>query len=421
MNVEERRPAGSTRDDAPQPAEQRVIRRRPKNRRAQIAATSAAAFGSLGYHGVSMEDIATRLGISSAALYRHYPSKYALFREELLRLGTLTVESATPPPESEGLTPAQRLDAVLDKVIAETIANRATVTLVRWEQRYLDDADRQTLENQFAQALRSLRELIKAVRPELDGHDRAVRAVALLSIVSSIGDHHAALPVKSLTALLHSACRELIAAERMGIEYTETAAPRAVEIPQSFKHELLLKKAVELFHERGYPNVSVEDIAAAADLSAASAVYRYYRSKSDLLAAAFRRAADRVSGAIGPAVSSSSSPAEALTKLVDLYVAGSFAERELTYVYYAEFGHVSPEERTMLRNVQRLIVAEWVRLLVAVRPELSEGEARILVQAAFGLVVDLGRAFHDDQRMCPQDRVIRLMEVTLFGATAPAP
>ncbi|MBL1075542.1 TetR family transcriptional regulator [Nocardia sp. 2] len=417
MNVEERRPAGTTRDDAPQPAEQRVIRRRPKNRRAQIAATSAAAFGSLGYHGVSMEDIAARLGISSAALYRHYPSKYALFREELLRLGTLTVESCTPPPESEGLPPEQRLHRVLDKVIAETIANRATVTLVRWEQRYLDDTDRQTLEDQFARALHSLRELIKDVRPELDGHDRAVRAVAILSIVSSIGDHHAALPVKSLTALLHSALRSLIAAE-LPPPGTDAAAPRAVEIPQSFKHELLLKKAVELFHQRGYPNVSVEDIAAAADLSAASAVYRYYRSKSDLLAAAFRRAADRVSGAIGPAVSSSSSPAEALTKLVDLYVAGSFAERELTYVYYAEFGHVSPEERTMLRNVQRLIVAEWVRLLVSVRPELSEGEARILVQAAFGLVVDLGRAFHDDLRMCPQDRVIRLMEVTLFGVPA---
>lgn len=150
---------------------------------------------------------------------------------------------------------------------------------------------------------------------------------------------------------------------------------------------------MELFHARGYPNVSVEDIAAAADLSAASAVYRYYRSKGDLLAAAFRRAADRVSGAIGPAVASSASPAEALRKLVDLYVAGSFAERELTFVYYAEFGHVSAEERTMLRNVQRLIVAEWVRLLVAVRPTLSEGEARILVQAAFGLVVDLGREF----------------------------
>ncbi|MGW4351727.1 TetR/AcrR family transcriptional regulator [Nocardia sp. NPDC004582] len=399
---------------------QRVIRRRPKNRRAQIAATSAAAFGSLGYHGVSMEDIATRLGISSAALYRHYPSKYALFREELLRLSRLTAEAATLPDESEGLTPRARLNRVLDRMIAETIANRATVTLVRWERRYLDDTDRQILEEQFIVALTTLRALIADVRPELDGHDRAVRAVSMLSVISSIGDHHATLPAKSLTALLHSACDAILDTE-LPPEGTAVEPPRAVEIPRSFKHELLLKKAVELFHQRGYPNVSVEDIAAAADLSAASAVYRYYRSKGDLLAAAFRRAADRVSGAIGPAVASSSSPAEALRKLVDLYVAGSFAERELTFVYYAEFGHVSAEERTMLRNVQRLIVAEWVRLLVAVRPELSESEARILVQAGFGLVVDLGREFGAHASICPQPRVIRLMEVTLFGADAPDP
>ncbi|MGV9667271.1 TetR/AcrR family transcriptional regulator [Nocardia niigatensis] len=397
---------------------QRVIRRRPKNRRAQIAATSAAAFGSLGYHGVSMEDIAARLGISSAALYRHYPSKYALFREELLRLAQLTAAAATPPDESEGLSPRERLDRVLDRLIAETIANRATVTLVRWERRYLDDTDRRTLEEQFTAALATLRALIADVRPELDGHSRAVRAVSLLSVISSIGDHHATLPAKSLTALLHSACDAIVATE-LPPEGTVAEAPRAVEIPQSFKHELLLKKAVELFHARGYPNVSVEDIAAAADLSAASAVYRYYRSKGDLLAAAFRRAADRVSGAIGPAVASSSSPAEAMSKLVDLYVAGSFAERELTFVYYAEFGHVAPEERTMLRNVQRLIVTEWVRLLVAVRPELSDGEARILVQAAFGLVVDLGREFGGHPSICPQPRVIRLMEATLFGAGTP--
>ncbi|MGW2659628.1 TetR/AcrR family transcriptional regulator [Nocardia tengchongensis] len=393
----------------------RVIRRRPKNRRAQIAATSAAAFGSLGYHGVSMEDIATRLGISSAALYRHYPSKYALFREELLRLSRLTAEAATLPEDSEGLSPRERLNRVLDRMIAETIANRATVTLVRWERRYLDDTDRQILEEQFIVALTTLRALIADVRPELDGHDRAVRAVSMLSVISSIGDHHATLPAKSLTALLHSACDAILDTE-LPPEGTVTEAPRAAEIPRSFKHELLLKKAVELFHQRGYPNVSVEDIAAAADLSAASAVYRYYRSKGDLLAAAFRRAADRVSGAIGPAVASSSSPAEALRTLVDLYVAGSFAERELTFVYYAEFGHVSAEERTMLRNVQRLIVAEWVRLLVAVRPELSEAEARILVQAGFGLVVDLGREFGGHGSICPQPRVIRLMEVTLFGS-----
>ncbi|WP_187685374.1 TetR/AcrR family transcriptional regulator [Nocardia wallacei] len=394
--------------------EERVIRRRPKNRRAQIAATSAAAFGSLGYHGVSMEDIATKLGISSAALYRHYPSKYALFREELLRLGAATVAAVTLPEESAGRPAEQRLDQVVDAIIADTIANRPTVALVRWERRYLEDDDRRTLDDQFATALTTLRDLIGELRPELSRRDRLVRAVAVFSVISSIGDHHATLPVKPMTAVLNSAAWALIRADLPTAE-APPRPPRAVEIPQSFKHELLLKKAVELFHERGYPNVSVEDIAMAADLSAASAVYRYYRSKSDLLAAAFRRAADRMSGAIGPAVAASPTPAEALSKLIDLYVAGSFAERELTFVYYAEFGHVAAEERTMLRNIQRLIVAEWVKLLVEVRPELSEAQARILVQAAFGLVVDLGRVFGNDAHICPPDRVAALMEVIVFG------
>ncbi|OXR43945.1 HTH-type transcriptional regulator BetI [Nocardia cerradoensis] len=395
--------------------QERVIRRRPKNRRAQIAATSAAAFGSLGYHGVSMEDIASRLGISSAALYRHYPSKYALFREELLRLGALTVESTTVAPEAAELPAQQRLAGVLDAMIAATIANRPTVTLARWEGRYLDDTDRATLDEQFTTSIRALAGLLGELRPELTRRDRLVRAVALLSIVSSIGDHHATLPVKSLTAVLNSAAWAIIGAE-LPDAAPSAGTPRAAEIPQSFKHELLLKKSVELFHQRGYPNVSVEDIATAADLSAASAVYRYYRSKSDLLAAAFRRAADRVSGAIGPATASSKSPAEALSKLIGLYVTGSFEERELTFVYYAEFSHVPPEERTVLRNIQRLIVAEWVKLLVAVRPELSEAQARILVQAGFGLVVDLGRVFGDDENLCPPQRVMALMEVVLFGS-----
>ncbi len=393
---------------------ERVIRRRPKNRRAQIAATSAAAFGSLGYHGVSMEDIASRLGISSAALYRHYPSKYALFREELLRLAAVTVESTTVRPEDAELPAEQRLAHVLDAMIAATVANRPTVTLVRWEGRYLEDDDRATLNEGFTTSIRALSDLMGELRPELAHRDRLVRGVALLSIVSSIGDHHATLPVKSLTAVLESAAWSVIRADLP--EFAPAApADRAAEIPRSFKHELLLKKSVELFHERGYPNVSVEDIATAADLSAASAVYRYYRSKSDLLAAAFRRAADRVSGAIGPATASSATPAEALSKLIDLYVAGSFAERELTFVYYAEFSHVPAEERTVLRNIQRLIVAEWVKLLVAVRNDLTEAQARILVQASFGLVVDLGRVFGDDEGMCPPDQVVALMEVVLFG------
>ncbi|WP_227983557.1 TetR/AcrR family transcriptional regulator [Nocardia spumae] len=398
---------------------QRVIRRRPKNRRAQIASESAAAFGSLGYHGVSMEEIAARLGISSAALYRHYPSKYALFREELLRLAAAAVTAVTLPARAAERPAEEQLGMVIDAIVAETIGNRPTAALARWEARYLNPDDRVLFDERFSSAISTLRALIGGVRPELSRRDRLVRAVAVFSVVSSIGDHHAQLPAKALAVVLSEAAWSVVRADLPSADVAVPEPPPAAEIPQLFKHQVLIDKAVELFHERGYPNVSVEDIAAAADLSAASAVYRYYRSKDALLAAAFRRVADRMAAVIAPAVESSPSSSEALDTLIGLYVDGSFAERELTFVYYAEFGNVSTYERTVLRNIQRLVVAEWVELLVDSRPRLPRAQARILVHAGFGLVVGLGRLFGNDQRICPREHVVGLMATTLFGHPAP--
>lgn len=404
-------------DEAAPQTPARPIRRRPKNRRAQIAAESAAAFGAHGYHGVSMDDIARRLDISSTALYRHFPSKYALFREELLRLSGLALSATELPAEAADWSARERVDHVVDAIISLTIANRPTVALVRWERRYLEPADFDELNAQFTAAIAALRTLIGDVRPELDRRDLAIRAVSIFAVVSSIGDHHATVPAKALAPLLKATSRALIDADLVRLDAT-TATGSTKERYQPFKHDLLLRKAVELFHERGYPNVSMEDIAGAADLSAASAVYRYYRSKSDLLVAAFRRAADRVSAAIAPAIAAADTPAAALATLIELYVAGSFDERALTFVYYAEFSHVDHADQVTLRHLQQLIIAEWAKLVVAARPELSMGEARILVHAAFSLVVDLGRAFGDDT-ICPQETVVQLLETILLGQPLP--
>ncbi|WP_405178329.1 TetR family transcriptional regulator [Nocardia sp. NBC_01377] len=396
---------------------QRVVRRRPRDRRAQIAAASAEAFGLSGYHGVSMEDIASRLDISSTALYRHYPSKYALFREETLRLGTLGVETVRIPDELAGTPPERRLDYVIDTMIAQCLANRRSAALLRWQSRYLEPEDNRVLSGQLIRVHTVVRDLLVELRPELRGDERAVLAAAALSVVGSVSDHHVSVPARALTTLLRSAGHAVIGTDLPGLD-AEAETPGATEIPLTFKHELLLKRAIELFHEHGYPQVSVEDIAHAAGLPASSAVYRFYRSKGDILAAAFRRAAERVSAAIGPAIAASDGPEQALTTLIELYVRGSFAERALTFVYYAEISNVPPEDRTVLRNIQRLNVEEWAKLVGGIRPELSAAEARVLVHAALALVVDLGRWHGADNPICTPARVIWLMQVILIGRPA---
>lgn len=49
-------------------------------RRASILTVAKLLFADKGYHGVSVDEIAHRLGVSPAVLYQHFPSKEALYR-----------------------------------------------------------------------------------------------------------------------------------------------------------------------------------------------------------------------------------------------------------------------------------------------------------------------------------------------------
>jgi hypothetical protein len=79
---------------------------------------------------------------------------------------------------------------------------------------------------------------------------------------------------------------------------------------------------------------------------------------------------------------------------------------------------VPAAERTVLRNIQRLNVEEWAKLVGRVRPTLSAAESRFLAHAALSLVVGLGRYFHFDSSAASQARVRTLMRITLLGPAA---
>ena len=58
-------------------------RLKASERRATILVVAKVLFSDKGYHGVSVDEIARRLGVSPAILYRHFASKEALYEEVL--------------------------------------------------------------------------------------------------------------------------------------------------------------------------------------------------------------------------------------------------------------------------------------------------------------------------------------------------
>lgn len=171
---------------------------------------------------------------------------------------------------------------------------------------------------------------------------------------------------------------------------------------------------MRLFSVRHYHETSMEDIAAEVGMPV-SGIYRYFAGKADLLAASFRRAADRVSGDLANILAAQTDPELALRELIDAYVARSFDDPELAFVYYTEWGNLPVADRAILHNVQVATVQAWAALVVAARPELAPERARFAVHAAFALVVDLGRLVGYDNTEQSRARVRVLMAAVLLG------
>jgi AcrR family transcriptional regulator len=400
-----------------------AVRRRPKDRKAQIARASAESFSALGYHAVSMEAIAAKVGISAPALYRHYASKYDLFRGAVLTLGQQLVDCTdfadAEPSEVSDADPATTLDRLVDELIDVTLANRESGGLYRWQARYLHGDDQSTLMNQLRLVNRRIQRPLMVIRPTLTASHRWMLSAGLLSVIGSIVDHRVALPADEIRRLLAEAASAILDTElpKPADTLSRPASWRIFESDTGV-YEALLQASMVLFNAKGYPETSMAEIASAVGIPV-SGIYRYFSGKCDILSTGLRRAADRVSGRLSATLTGLAEPRQMLTLLIEAYVATSFANPELAAIYYIERVNLTRVDQELLRSVQRSTIDSWMHLLTSARPALTPMQSRILVHAAMALVVDVGRLVHyehsADNSAYPQACVRKLMEATVFG------
>ncbi|MEV0714957.1 TetR/AcrR family transcriptional regulator [Asanoa sp. NPDC050611] len=375
--------------------------KRPKDRKAQIALAAAELFCERGYHGVGIDEIAGRVGISGPAVYRHFPNKYAMLSHATRELSdaVLAATAATP-----GQPPRERLDQMLVELARLGVQRRRVGGLYQWELRYLeaDDRDRlladaRTVINRIAQPLRS-------ERPDLAPRDARLLARAVLSLIGSLSTHRAAIAPGRAQELLRDAGWRLLRATVTQPVRTAARRPAPADPGLRSRRETIMAEALRLFHQHGYHAVTMEDIAAASG-TRASSLYRHFPSKSELLAAVYYRAADRVAAATATALGTAASHEDALARLVDSYVEMVFGQSDLITVYQNENTNLPDKDRHELRRAQRAHVEEWVRVLNLRRPAMSTADCRVLAHGALNLIVDLGNSVAFD-RGAGIDRVV---------------
>jgi AcrR family transcriptional regulator len=187
---------------------------------------------------------------------------------------------------------------------------------------------------------------------------------------------------------------ELIAA------VTFVPMPEVADVPPSTpvvessesRREQLITVATELFAERGFSAVGVDDIAEAVGIAGPS-VYAHFPSKVAILAAAIDRASELVRRDTEQVLASDAAPAVKLSALVASYTGIANRDRYVPRTLISEMDKLADEDREIALRTQRRYIDTWVDLLQQFTTE-EPVAARIRVQAVLLVVNDAVQTRH---------------------------
>jgi len=157
---------------------------------------------------------------------------------------------------------------------------------------------------------------------------------------------------------------------------------------QPHRREQIMDAAMDLFHQKGYHGTGMDEIGDAAGITGPG-VYRHFKSKEQILAVGVRAAVTESLERSRAIVESTESPERALEGLIGNFVDGLLRNRAVAAVVMRERRALAPTTRRWVDRAERLHVEEWVHVISQLRPDLSDGQIRMMVHAALWMCLSV--------------------------------
>ena len=145
----------------------------------------------------------------------------------------------------------------------------------------------------------------------------------------------------------------------------------------------LIAIAANLFADRGFANVTVDEIGDAAGVSG-PALYHHFAGKEALLGEMLIGISDYLLEGGRNVITASGD--DALRRLIAFHATFAVDDRALIAVQFRDLVHATEADRHTVRTLQAKYVMVWVNELIRLQPDLDRRTARSAVQAAFGLI-----------------------------------
>ncbi|MFD9665861.1 TetR/AcrR family transcriptional regulator [Rhodococcus sp. NPDC059968] len=185
-----------------------AARRRDPDRKEKILAAAAELVAQRGFHAVSMAEIGARVGISGAAVYRHFDNKgtllLALFDRSLD--GLLQEENVIV--SREDIPTALR--ALIDRQVDFVVDEREFARVYYREVEQLSPDDQVRLRRKQRRYVDEWVHVVRELNPSLDESAARVQVHATIGAIQSALIHNVGMPDDRLKVMLRRAAYAVI-------------------------------------------------------------------------------------------------------------------------------------------------------------------------------------------------------------------
>ena len=357
---------------------------RPKDRKASIVEAAAELFGQRGFAAVGIDEIGAAVGVTGPAIYRHYRGKDALLEAVV----TTTTERVLAAMEEAVAGGGDQLAAVVAATVQVSLANPSLVRSYARERGLVTGDAAVALHRRERRMAEIWRTAVREASPGLDRDRVIMRLQAVIGALGSATFQRRGVDPHRLAELIGASS---LAVSRAPARPDATVAADAVGwTPGATRRGTILHAALELFEQRGFQGVGIDEVGDAAGISG-PAVYRYYDSKVDLLVDAYEQAGERVLVGVDDAIRRARSAPDALRRLAASYAEVALDSGALITVTEREGWFVPEEHRARIGRRSRDIRDGWAAVVGELRPELPEAELRTVVRAVFPVVNQASR------------------------------
>lgn len=420
--------ASQSRGQAPS----RAQAKRPKDRKDTILAVATRLFSERGYHAVAIDEIGSEVGITGPAVYRHYRDKEALL-VAAAESGIDRLRAANIDALAQAQDPEARVAGLVRSLVRTTMDNRELMAVYNREVRHITATHRKRLTAKVrdndtfwigalsdlrqdlapSQALFLVQALAGLVFSALHYQPR-VAASRMEQVLTHMGT---SAVLAGVTAVDVPTARAFNGGDVSPVAETEAnvgGSEKPAAIARGTRREIVLATACRLFYERGFSGVGVDEICVASGI-AGPGLYRHFKNKEEVLAAAFNRVNEQLAASVSRVmVSSSDSPDALFEQLLDSYAEIVIGNPELIALSLREVSSLSKEQQAVARRARYAYVADAVAILRQIHPSLPLQTARVVVEGALGLINGYAQAVR--YRLSPHDS--RSVLVTMAKAAA---